>query len=79
MSSLFHMVTEAGKLDRNVSTLTRGSAEHSWFALLCEAATYYPASTGLERQHSNKLISLGRRQAEIFLGTISGRPLFVDA
>ncbi|KAL8648322.1 MAG: hypothetical protein Q9210_005055 [Variospora velana] len=75
ISSLFHMVTEATKLKHNLSALTTGAAEYSWFALLSQAADYYTASTGLERQHLNKLISLGRKQAETFLGRPS-EPLF---
>ncbi|KAL8904084.1 MAG: hypothetical protein Q9207_003511 [Kuettlingeria erythrocarpa] len=75
MSSLFHMVTEAMKLDERLSILTRGAAEHSWFALLSAAADRYTTSTDLERRQNNKLISLGRKQAATFLGTPS-EPLF---
>ncbi|KAL9603954.1 MAG: hypothetical protein Q9179_002016 [Wetmoreana sp. 5 TL-2023] len=75
MSSIYRMVTEATKLDNNLTNLTTGMAEHSWLALLSKAADCYIASKGLERQHNNKLISLGRKQAQTFLGTPS-EPLF---
>lgn len=75
MSSMFHMVTEATKLNQNLSALTTGDAEHSWFALLSGAADRYTLSTGLERRHNNKLISLGRKQSQAFLGTTS-EPLY---
>ncbi|KAL8925654.1 MAG: hypothetical protein Q9208_003337 [Pyrenodesmia sp. 3 TL-2023] len=73
MSCMFHMVTKATKVDRKLSALTTGDAEHSWFALLSGAAGRYVVSTGLERQHNNKLISLGRKQAQTFMGMLSER------
>ncbi|KAI4192232.1 MAG: hypothetical protein LQ346_004411 [Caloplaca aetnensis] len=75
MSSMFRMMTEATRLDHSLSLLTTGVAEHSWFVLLSGAANRYTESMGLERQHNNKLISLGRKQAKTFLGTPSA-PLF---
>ncbi|KAL8686088.1 MAG: hypothetical protein Q9218_007355 [Villophora microphyllina] len=71
ISSIYHMLKEATKLDVGLVPLTTGIAKQSWLALLSEAAGRYLASVGLEHQHNNKLISLGRRQARTFLGTPS--------
>ncbi|KAL9579554.1 MAG: hypothetical protein Q9212_005043 [Teloschistes hypoglaucus] len=71
ISSIYHMLIEAAELYRGEVNLTTNDAKHCWLALLSEAADRYLASAGLERQHYNKLISLGRRQAHIFLGTPS--------
>ncbi|KAL8789827.1 MAG: hypothetical protein Q9213_000895 [Squamulea squamosa] len=70
MSLMYRLLLEATKSgDEKASMLTKGSAEHSWLALLLEAANLYMVSEGLERQHNNKLISLGRKHGKTFLGT----------
>ncbi|KAI4243339.1 MAG: hypothetical protein L6R40_003511 [Gallowayella cf. fulva] len=70
ISSIYHILLEETKLGyAKASMLTKGSAEHSWLALLSEAANLYMVSDGLERQHNNKLISLGRKHGRTFLGT----------
>ncbi|KAI4255102.1 MAG: hypothetical protein LQ352_002731 [Teloschistes flavicans] len=71
ISSIYHMLIEATKLETRRLPLARNVPKHCWLALLSEAADHYLSSAGLERQHSNKLISLGRRQAHVFLGTPS--------
>ncbi|KAL8922260.1 MAG: hypothetical protein Q9172_003630 [Xanthocarpia lactea] len=70
LSSLYQVLLEGTKLGYDESsTLTKGSAKHSWLALLSEAAHLYTISHGLERQHNDKLISLGRKHGKTFLGT----------
>ncbi|KAL8730471.1 MAG: hypothetical protein Q9181_004659 [Wetmoreana brouardii] len=75
MSSMYRIVIEATRLDNNLTNLITGTAKYSWLTLLSEAADRYIASQDLERQYNNKLISLGRKQAQTFLGTPS-EPLF---
>ncbi|KAL8777623.1 MAG: hypothetical protein Q9203_002470 [Teloschistes exilis] len=67
--SIYQILKEDAKIDRGVLYLRTNVTQHCWLALLSEAADRYLASSGLERQHNNKLISLGRRQAHVFLGT----------
>ena len=76
LSSMYQVLLEGTKLGYDKSsTLTKGSAKYSWLALLSEAAYLYTISHGLERQHNDKLISLGRKHGKTFLGT-PGEPLF---
>ncbi|KAL8960187.1 MAG: hypothetical protein Q9193_003064 [Seirophora villosa] len=76
LSTMYHLLLEGTKLGIvSASFLTTGLAEHSWLALLSEAANVYVESEGLERQHNNKLISLGRKHGKTFLGTPSA-PVF---
>ncbi|KAL8651005.1 MAG: hypothetical protein Q9226_004902 [Calogaya cf. arnoldii] len=76
LSSMYHLLREGTKLgNQSASLLIGGAAEHSWLALLSEAASLYMVSEGLERQHNNKLISLGRKHGKTFLGTPSA-PIF---
>ncbi|KAI4119608.1 MAG: hypothetical protein LQ345_000513 [Seirophora villosa] len=76
LSSMYHLLLKGTKLGiEGASILTTGVAEHSWLALLSEAANVYVESEGLERQHNNKLISLGRKHGKTFLGTPSA-PVF---
>ncbi|KAL9058881.1 MAG: hypothetical protein Q9206_001714 [Seirophora lacunosa] len=76
LSSMYHLLLKGRKLGiEGASILTTGVAEHSWLALLSEAANVYVESEGLERQHNNKLISLGRKHGKTFLGTPSA-PVF---
>ncbi|KAL8720042.1 MAG: hypothetical protein Q9225_003035 [Loekoesia sp. 1 TL-2023] len=76
LSSMYSLLVEATKLgSKKASLMTGGIAKHSWLALLSDAANLYTASTGLERQHYNKLISLGRKHGKTFLGT-PAEPLF---
>ncbi|KAL8839866.1 MAG: hypothetical protein Q9170_001546 [Blastenia crenularia] len=70
LSCMYAMVVEASKLgSKKAALVTGGIALHSWLALLSNAASLYVASTGLERQHYNKLISLGRKHGHTFLGS----------
>ncbi|KAI4265371.1 MAG: hypothetical protein L6R38_009471 [Xanthoria sp. 2 TBL-2021] len=70
ISSMYHTLLEGAKLGNDkAAILTRGVAEQSWLALLSEAANLYMVSEGVERQHNNKLISLGRKHGKTFLGT----------
>lgn len=70
ISSIYHVLLEGAKLgDSRAAFLTKGEAEHSWLALLSEAANLYIVSEGVERQHNNKLISLGRKHGKTFLGS----------
>ncbi|KAL8908993.1 MAG: hypothetical protein Q9171_005223 [Xanthocarpia ochracea] len=76
LSSMYQVLLEGTKLGYDKSsTLTKGSAKHSWLALLSEAAYLYTISHGVERQHNDKLISLGRKHGKTFLGT-PGEPVF---
>ncbi|KAL8859797.1 MAG: hypothetical protein Q9178_003629 [Gyalolechia marmorata] len=70
LSSMYQVLLEGTKLGYDKSsTPTKGSAKHSWLALLSEAAHLYTISHGLERQQNDKLISLGRKHGKTFLGT----------
>ncbi|KAL8672969.1 MAG: hypothetical protein Q9168_002602 [Polycauliona sp. 1 TL-2023] len=70
LSSMYRLLLEEAKLgNHEASLLTGGVAERSWLALLSEAANLYMNSEGIERQHNNKLISLGRKHGKTFLGT----------
>ncbi|KAL8997634.1 MAG: hypothetical protein Q9169_003113, partial [Polycauliona sp. 2 TL-2023] len=70
LSSLYHLLLKEAKLgNQKASALTRDSAEYSWLALLSKAASLYLVSEGIERQHNNKLIALGRKHGKAFLGT----------
>ncbi|KAL8821840.1 MAG: hypothetical protein Q9223_000198 [Gallowayella weberi] len=70
ISSMYHLLLEGAELGYDkASMLTKDSAKHSWLALLSEAAELYLLSDGVDRQHSNKLISLGRKHGKTFLGT----------
>lgn len=70
ISSIYHVLLEGAKLgDSRAAFLTKGEAEHSWLALLSEAANLYIVSEGVERQHNNKLIALGRKHGKTFLGS----------
>lgn len=71
MPSMYHMITEARKRDSSLMDLTTSIVKHSGLALLSEAADHYIASTGLELQHTDKIILLVRKQARAFLGTPS--------
>ncbi|KAL9603036.1 MAG: hypothetical protein Q9219_001400 [cf. Caloplaca sp. 3 TL-2023] len=76
LSSMHSLLREAAILgSKHAMNITRGAAQYSWLALLFEAANLYVTSTGLERQHHNKLISLGRKHGKSFLGT-PAEPLF---
>ncbi|KAL8850070.1 MAG: hypothetical protein Q9221_004996 [Calogaya cf. arnoldii] len=76
LSSMYHLLLEGTKLgNQSASLLMNGAAEHSWLALLSEAASVYMISEGIERQHKNKLISLGRKHGKTLLGTPSA-PMF---
>ncbi|KAL8949967.1 MAG: hypothetical protein Q9222_003961 [Ikaeria aurantiellina] len=76
LSSMYALLGEASKLgSRKAALITGGIAQRSWLALLSNAASLYVASTGLERQHYNKLISLGRKHGHTFLGS-PAKPLF---
>ncbi|KAL8698815.1 MAG: hypothetical protein Q9224_001680 [Gallowayella concinna] len=76
ISSMYHVLLEGAELGYDEALmLTKGSAKHSWLALLSEAAKLYMASDGVERQHNNKLISLGRKHGNTFLGT-PAEPVF---
>ncbi|KAL8883158.1 MAG: hypothetical protein Q9192_007404 [Flavoplaca navasiana] len=72
ISSMYHLLLEGSKFGSDkASVLTGGVAEQSWLALLSKAADLYLGSEGLERQHNNKLIALGRKHGKTFLGTPS--------
>ncbi|KAI4173916.1 MAG: hypothetical protein LQ343_002684 [Gyalolechia ehrenbergii] len=76
LSSMYSLLREATELgSKRASLITGGIAQHSWLALLSEAANIYITSSGVERQHYNKLISLGRKHGKTFLGS-PAEPLF---
>ncbi|KAL8803764.1 MAG: hypothetical protein Q9182_002974 [Xanthomendoza sp. 2 TL-2023] len=70
ISFMYNLLLEGAELGYDkASMLTEGFAKHSWLALLSETARLYLLSAGVDRQHSNKLISLGRKHGNTFLGT----------
>ncbi|KAL8942984.1 MAG: hypothetical protein Q9216_001340 [Gyalolechia sp. 2 TL-2023] len=73
MYSLLHEATKQGS--GKAALITKGIAQYSWLALLSNAASVYIASSSVERQHYNKLISLGRKHGKTFLGS-PAEPLF---
>ncbi|KAI4179393.1 MAG: hypothetical protein L6R41_007870 [Letrouitia leprolyta] len=76
LSSMHSLLSEATRLgSKQAASITQGIAQHSWLALVSNAANTYIASSGIERQHYNKLISLGRKHGKTFLGT-PAEPLF---